>query len=382
MNIRFYLILIISAFTKFLPLPAKSGLLRIGNPTKESPVLVTSNYVQTVALVKKALSGLNAFLLIAPTKGINVWCAATGGHFTTHSVVSVLKTSGINDLVVHRRIILPQLAATGVELHVLKEKTGWDGIWGPVYATDIPAFLNNKYQKSVDMREVKFPLFQRLEMAIAWAFPISIFFTLLLAFTWESLVLPAIILTWGISILLLLIFPIYHRLILQQSRLIQSQFWIFKHTILQLIIWLGAICSLLLFFQYVDYFSPNEQITLMGLALLLIIILHIDFLGNSPIYKSTLHDEGFEITLDSDLCEVAKDCLDVCPRSCFNYDEENKIIQLSRIESCVQCGACIVQCPYDALSMQNLSGEIITPMTIRKYKLNMMGKRKITQIPE
>ncbi|MHA2172128.1 MAG: HgcAB-like fusion protein [Candidatus Kariarchaeaceae archaeon] len=377
MNIRFYLILIFSALTKFLPVPIKSGLIRIGNPTAESPVFVTTNYLQTVTLVKKALSGLDSFLLIASTKGINVWCAAAGGHFNTHSVVSVLKTSGINDLVSHRRIILPQLAATGVELQVLKEKTGWDGIWGPVYARDLPSFLQNKYQKSAGMREVEFQLSQRLEMAIAWAFPISIFLALLFAFSWKSLALPMVVITWGISIFLFLIFPIYHRLMQHQSRIVQSQFWIFKHALLQFLISIGVTGILLVFFQLNDSFNGTEQLTLVGLAILVVIILHIDFLGNTPVYKSTLHDEGFEVYLDKDRCEIAKDCIDVCPRNCFDYDEDIQTVNLARVESCVQCGSCIVQCPCDALFMRSLTGDVITPDIIRKYKLNLMGKRLV-----
>jgi ferredoxin len=42
---------------------------------------------------------------------------------------------------------------------------------------------------------------------------------------------------------------------------------------------------------------------------------------------------------------------------------------------CVQCGACIVQCPFDALCFIGPKGETLSPETIRKFKLNMMGHR-------
>jgi len=56
-------------------------------------------------------------------------------------------------------------------------------------------------------------------------------------------------------------------------------------------------------------------------------------------------------------------------------DELNYTIP--RPDICVQCGACIVQCPCDALFFQSPKGEIIFPESIRKFKLNLMGKRLV-----
>jgi len=46
-------------------------------------------------------------------------------------------------------------------------------------------------------------------------------------------------------------------------------------------------------------------------------------------------------------------------------------------DRCVQCGACIVQCPFDALYLESPRGEIIYPEVIRKFKLNLLGKRLV-----
>ena len=122
-----------------LPFPVKTGLIRVGQPDRQSPVLVTGNLGLTVRRVLRALRGLDAYLLVANSRGINVWCAASGGHFTSNGVISVVKTSGIDNLVEHRRLVLPQLSATGVERSVVEEKTGWRVVFGPVYAEDNPA---------------------------------------------------------------------------------------------------------------------------------------------------------------------------------------------------------------------------------------------------
>ncbi|MHA1303708.1 MAG: HgcAB-like fusion protein, partial [Candidatus Heimdallarchaeaceae archaeon] len=145
---------ILETLLRFFPVPIRTGIIEIGKPNPQSPVLITGNYHLTVLRVKRALSGLNCYLLVANSKGINIWCAAAGGHFTTHDVISILKTSGIDKLVEHRRVILPQLAAVSIEPRIIRGKTEWKPIWGPVYAKDIKEFLANEFKKEAFMREV------------------------------------------------------------------------------------------------------------------------------------------------------------------------------------------------------------------------------------
>jgi len=83
---------------------------------------------------------------------------------------------------------LPQLAATGIEGRVIQHKAGWKVIWGPVHANAIPAFVRNGLTKTREMGAVGFPWPERVEMAIAWAFPISIFALLLFPFWSRSFV--------------------------------------------------------------------------------------------------------------------------------------------------------------------------------------------------
>ena len=99
---------------RLVPWPTEAGLRSVGSPDESSPVLLTCNYDLTVRRLLAALEGCDAWVVVAATRGINVWCAAAGGHMSTHQVVSALKTSGVADRVRHRNVILPQLAATGV----------------------------------------------------------------------------------------------------------------------------------------------------------------------------------------------------------------------------------------------------------------------------
>src|SRR5215475_2199098 len=126
---------------RLFPVPAHTGVRVIGTPDRSSPVFLTGNYDLTVRRVLRALRGLNAYLVVANSRGINVWCAASGGHLGTHQVVTALKLAQLENRVVHREVIVPQLAATGAEGKEVRRRTGWMVRFGPADAYDIPAYL-------------------------------------------------------------------------------------------------------------------------------------------------------------------------------------------------------------------------------------------------
>ena len=63
------------------------GLYALGRPTPDAPVLVTANYKMSFDIVRKAMAGHSAWLLVLETFGINVWCAAGKGTFGTEELV-------------------------------------------------------------------------------------------------------------------------------------------------------------------------------------------------------------------------------------------------------------------------------------------------------
>ena len=99
-------------------------------------------------------------------------------------------------------------------------------------------------------------------------------------------------------------------------------------------------------------------------------------MGSTPVYKSGLHEDRFlKVILKEEKCKAAGFCEEVCPRNCYEVNSSRHIATMPRANQCVQCGACIVQCPYDALYFESPKGEIIPPETVRKFKLNLIGKR-------
>ena len=57
------------------------GLYAVGQPDSDSPVLVSANYKLSFDRLRCELDGLNVWILVIDTKGINVWCAAGKGTF-------------------------------------------------------------------------------------------------------------------------------------------------------------------------------------------------------------------------------------------------------------------------------------------------------------
>lgn len=140
------------------------GLYALGRPTAESPVVVTANYKLSVDHVRKALSGRDAFLLILDTRGVNVWCAAGKGSFGTDELIRRIWGSGLEKIVSHRKLILPQLGASGVSGFQVKKETRFDIIWGPVRAQDLGQFIDAGMKADKEMRTLRFGLWDRITL--------------------------------------------------------------------------------------------------------------------------------------------------------------------------------------------------------------------------
>ena len=118
------------------------GIYAVGNPDSDSSVFVSANYKMSFDCLRSQLSGQNGWILVLDTKGINVWCAAGKGTFGTDELVDRIKTVKLAEIVDHRTLVVPQLGATGVSAHEVKQQSGFRVVYGPVRAEDLPAFLD------------------------------------------------------------------------------------------------------------------------------------------------------------------------------------------------------------------------------------------------
>lgn len=364
-----------------------TGLQTIGRPDRQSPVFVTCNFDLTVRRVRRALRGLDCYLLVAPTNGVNVWCAAAGGDFTADDVVSVVKTSRISELVDHRRLILPQLAATGVERGPVNERTGWRVVFGPVRASDIKAYVADHFRKTPEMRRVRFDPLERVEMAAMWALPTSIVFMIPMLIWWRPLALPALALIWGISVGTFMAFPLLDRILrggkADGHGALGSNGWVQRLPFFNP----GLIPSLAVFAVflaalavYVSFAGGLGWMSLLWWGVpgaVISAVMSFELTGSTPIYKSGGHEERMlTVQLLEDRCTGKAMCEQVCPKSCYEVDSKKHKAVIVSGHECVQCGACIVQCPDDALVFTFPDGGTIPPEEVRRYKLNLLGERK------
>ena len=134
------------------------GLYCAGEPGADSPVLVTANYKLTFDTLRRELIDFDAWILVIDTRGINVWCAAGKELFSTREVVHRVKQNQLKSIVVHNKIILPQLAATGVSAVSVKKESGFEVLWGPIQSSDIQEFVAAGCKADQSMRRVTFAL--------------------------------------------------------------------------------------------------------------------------------------------------------------------------------------------------------------------------------
>jgi hypothetical protein len=149
------------------------GLYALGRPTSDSPVLVTANYTLSFDALRTSLRGRDAYLLVLETYGINVWCAAGKGTFGTEEVNRRIHATHLETVVRHRRIILPQLGAPGVDAMAVRKATGFRADFGPVRAADLPEYLRTG-NASPAMRRVRFPLWDRIVLIPVEMMPLLI----------------------------------------------------------------------------------------------------------------------------------------------------------------------------------------------------------------
>ena len=344
---------IIETLFRWFAFPTEPGLRKCGNPGRDSPVFLTTNFDMTVRKVKQALKEQSCYLLVANTRGINVWCAAVGASFTAQHVISAIKTSGIAELVDHRRVILPQLAAPGVDAGAVKEATGWDVVFGPVYAKFLPRYIENNFSKSKEMSLVRSTLSGRLEMAVSWSWMLSLICSV-----------PGIIWFRDFFLLLLCVIWVTTFLVFSLWHYLPGRLGIIKSLFVGFIFMLGATIS--------NISQPLGDIFRLDLGIFLIsLMVGADAAGSNPVWRSrfskilekvSLHrilgsKEGTitRVEFDESKCVSCQRCISVCPRGCFRINIKTKKINMIEKDKCVQCGACVKQCSGNAFSLERLS---------------------------
>jgi hypothetical protein len=138
------------------------GLYAMGTPNSDSDVLVTANYKLSFDKLRSQLKDQDLWILVLDTGSINVWCAAGKGTFGTAELIKRIRGSRLDAVVSHKRIILPQLSASGINAREVKRQTGFRVYFGPVHAKYVCKYLKAGYTATDEMRTIRFSILDRL----------------------------------------------------------------------------------------------------------------------------------------------------------------------------------------------------------------------------
>jgi len=342
---------------RLFPCPTRVGLVPIGNPGRESPVLVTCNFYITVRRMIRRLRGLDLWLLVADSKGVNAWCAAGAEEFNTHSVVAAVKTSGIADRVDHHRLTLPPLGAPGIRAKDVEAQTGWSVRWGPVRERDIPRYLAEGERRDEDMKRATYDWQERLDTGLGSLFPFFFLGAVGLAVFGRHLLLDYVIVGGLAFVFFMLACPF-----------LPGKTGLAKVILLEIV--LGCLLFVTEMWDIQRSFSLRADLII---AMVMILIygtelgglsstmgsdldaflarLGIGALGNVA-FAGTIRTEllnGFRVlTYYPENCVACRGCVEVCPQGVWAFGE-NKRAVLARKDACTACRACIVQCKGDAI---------------------------------
>ena len=123
------------------PVQVEPKIYEIGKVTKDSPVLVTTNFSITYFTVAGEVEGCRvpAYIVCCDAEGMSVLTAWAAEKFTAEKISETLKTNGIADKVAHKRVVIPGYVS--VLSGKLEELSGWTVEVGPREASGLPVFL-------------------------------------------------------------------------------------------------------------------------------------------------------------------------------------------------------------------------------------------------
>jgi acetyl-CoA decarbonylase/synthase complex subunit gamma len=128
-----------------VPMQVEQKIYKIGEPTTESPLFVTTNFSLTYFIVSGEIenSKTPGYLAVMDCEGLSVLTAWAAGKFTASKITQFIKESGIENQIRHRELIIPGYVA--ILSGAIEDKLeGWKITVGPREANGITAFLKSR----------------------------------------------------------------------------------------------------------------------------------------------------------------------------------------------------------------------------------------------
>ncbi len=129
------------------PIQVEPKVYQIGDADENSPVIVTTNFSLTYFIVSGEIenSGVPAHLVIVECEGMSVLTGWAAGKFSGEKIGAFIKSTGIEQQVKTRKIIIPGYVAQ-ISGELEEALPGWQVLVGPQEASDLAPFLKMQAQ--------------------------------------------------------------------------------------------------------------------------------------------------------------------------------------------------------------------------------------------
>ncbi len=125
------------------PANVDSELKEVGEPDKDSPVLITTNFALTYYTVEGDCEGLDVYIYPVDTGGTSVTASIAGDILTADKIINSIEEENLDEKIDHRTIILPGPAA--VLAGKIEDKSEWETMVGSQDSSGIKEYLEENW---------------------------------------------------------------------------------------------------------------------------------------------------------------------------------------------------------------------------------------------
>ncbi len=130
------------------PIQVEPKVYPVGEPDRNSPVFVTTNFSLTYFIVSGEIenSGTSAWLVIPECEGMSVLTSWAAGKFSGTVIAKAVKEYGLEEMVDTREIIIPGYVSQ-ISGELEEGLPGWKVLVGPQEAIDIESYVKTVLAK-------------------------------------------------------------------------------------------------------------------------------------------------------------------------------------------------------------------------------------------
>lgn len=130
------------------PIQVEPKVYAVGEPDRNSPVFVTTNFSLTYFIVSGEIenSGTSAWLVIPECEGMSVLTSWAAGKFSGAVIAKAVKDYGLEEMVDTREIVIPGYVSQ-ISGELEEGLPGWKVLVGPQEAIDIESYVKTVLAK-------------------------------------------------------------------------------------------------------------------------------------------------------------------------------------------------------------------------------------------